>query len=165
VVLAASDSRPDVGRIFGKGDNHGFSGAFNAANGTHQVCVYAIDSWGGANSRVRCSTVDVNGFAFGALDAVTSTSPGQISVTGWALDPNTPDQPIYVHVYAPGKAAQQLLANTSRPDVGRIVGMGDNHGFTGTLAASKGTQTVCVYAIDSWNGTNPKIKCQSVTVH
>ena len=84
---------------------------------------------------------------------------------GWASDPNT-TAPIDVHVYAFGQGAQGLMANISRPDVGRIFGKGDLHGFIGTVNASPGTHPVCVYAIDSWHvvGANQTIKCMPVTV-
>ena len=104
----------------------------------------------------------MNGTAIGALDSVVATS-GKITLTGWALDPNT-SAPIAVHVYAYGEGAQSLTANLSRTDIGRIFGKGNLHGFSGTVNALPGTHDVCVYAIDSWNGTNPKIKCQTVTV-
>jgi hypothetical protein len=161
-ALTSNTYRPDVGRIYRTGDNHGFSGTVSASYGRHEVCIYAIDSWGGANPRVACSTVDVNGTAFGALDAAVA-SPDTITVRGWAIDPNT-SGPISVHVYSYGKGAQALTANTYRPDIGRIYGKGDDHGFSGTVSASAGTHPVCVYAIDSWKGTNPLIKCQLVTV-
>jgi len=42
--------------------------------------------------------------------------------------------------------------------------MGNNHEFNGTVNTSAGPHQVCVYAIDSWQGTNPLIACKSVTV-
>ena len=86
-------------------------------------------------------------------------------MSGWAIDPNT-TKPIPVHVYVDGKAVQTLTANTSRPDVGNVYGMGDNHGFLldAPVKASAGNHQVCVYAIDSWSGTNPLIACRRVTV-
>ena len=163
-ALTAADSRPDVGRIYRRGDNHGFSGTVKAANGTHQVCVYAIDSAGGSNPRIGCATVKVtNRLPIGSLDAVAS-SQGRILASGWALDPDT-TSPITVHVYVDGKAVQALTANTSRPDVGRIYGKGDNHGFSGTADALAGAHQVCVYAIDATGGTNPRIGCKNMDRH
>jgi hypothetical protein len=161
--LAATLTRPDVGRIYRRGDNHGFSGAVRAANGTHQVCIYAIDSAGRSNPRLGCGPVKVTNRApIGAIDAATSTQ-GRIAVRGWALDPDTAT-PISVHVYVDGKVTQALTADTSRPDVGRIYGKGVNHGFSGTAIASAGTHQVCVYAIDATGGTNPRVGCKDVAV-
>jgi len=135
--MTAAASRPDVGRTYRRGDNHGFSGTVGAANGTHQVCVYAIDSAGGTNARIGCATVNVtNRLPIGSLDAVTS-SEGRILASGWALDPDT-SSPITVHVYVDGKAVRALTADTSRPDVGRLFGKGDSHGFSGTADALAG---------------------------
>lgn len=138
--------------------------AQRTANGTHQVCVYAIDSAGGSNPRIGCANVTViNHAPIGVLDAVTSTSPGVISVRGWAFDPDTTAS-INVHVYVDGTIVLALTANISRPDVGSAYGVGDNHGFSGAFAAGNGAHQVCVYAIDSWQGANPRLGCPSVTV-
>jgi hypothetical protein len=162
-ALAANGSRPDVGRIYRRGDNHGFSGTVLAANGTHQLCIYAIDSAGGTNPRIGCTTVAViNRVPIGVLDGVTS-SGGSLLAHGWALDPDT-TAPIRVHIYVDGKAIQGFTANTYRPDVGRIYGKGDNHGFVGTVIALAGTHRVCAYAINATAGTNPSIGCKNVTV-
>jgi hypothetical protein len=161
--LPANTSRPDVGRIFRRGDNHGFFGSVSVNNGVHQVCVYAIDSAGGSNPRIGCATVTVTNHApIGALDGVTSSS-GHIQAFGWALDPDTTAS-INVHLYVDGRLVQGLPANTSRPDVGRIFGKGDNHGFSATVAALAGTRQVCVYAIDASGGTNPRLGCRTMTV-
>jgi hypothetical protein len=160
--ITANTSRPDVGRIFGKGDNHGFLGTVKATAGAHKVCVYAIDPSGGSNPLLRCATATVNATAIGALDAAIAP-PGAITVRGWALDPNTTSS-IRVHVYVNGVATASLAATGPRPDVGRIFGKGDNHGFTATVNAAAGPRQVCVYAIDSTGGTNPRIGCKDVTV-
>ena len=99
----------------------------------------------------------------GAFDAATSTSPGVIAVRGWALDPDT-TSPINVHVYVDGVVTRSITANTPRPDVGRIFGKGNNHGFASTIRASAGAHQVCVYAINTPAGPNPRIGCKNLTV-
>jgi hypothetical protein len=160
--VIANTPRPDVGRIYAMGDNHGFTSTIKASYGLHQVCVYAIDSWGGVNPQIRCATVNINATAIGALDTAIAP-PGKITVRGWALDPNTTNS-IRVHVYVDGRATAALLATGPRPDVGRIFGRGDNHGFAGTVIAAPGPRQVCIFAIDSTGGTNPRIGCKNVTV-
>jgi hypothetical protein len=163
VALTANIPRPDVGRVYRRGDNHGFSGSVNASNGVHQVCVYAIDSAGGSNPRIGCASVTVvNHAPRGVFDGVVS-SEGRIWARGWALDPDTAAS-ITVHVYVDGKFAQILTADTPRPDVGRIYGLGDNHGFNAPVNALAGAHQVCLYAIDASGGSNPFIGCRSVTV-
>jgi hypothetical protein len=161
-ALSANTPRPDVARVYRTGAEHGLIRTLSASYGQHVVCISAIDSWDGAATRVACSTIDVNGYAFGALDSVVATA-GKITVRGWAIDPNT-SSPIKVHVYTYGKTAQGFTANISRPDVARIFSKGANHGFNSTVPASAGTHPVCVYAIDSWGGSNSLIRCQTVSV-
>jgi hypothetical protein len=163
VSLAAAGPRPDVGRVFGKGDNHGFSATLGAVPGTHQVCVYAINTPAGTNPRFGCRNVTVpNQVPVGAVDSVTSRV-GSFTVSGWALDPDTTSS-IRVHVYVDGHATVSLAATGSRPDVGRVFAKGDNHGFSATLGAVSGTHQVCAYAINTPAGTNSRIGCRNVTV-
>src|SRR5450631_551819 len=76
----------------------------------------------------------------GSLDAATG-APGAISVRGWALDQDTTSS-ITVHVYVDGHPVSALAATGSRPDVGRIYGRGDNHGFSASIAAPLGNHQV-----------------------
>lgn len=74
VSLVADGARPDVGRAYGRGDNHGLSATLRAANGTHLVCLYAIDSGGAGSRRIGCRNVKVvNRVPLGNLEGVTSS--------------------------------------------------------------------------------------------
>ncbi|NMM16448.1 MAG: hypothetical protein HHJ14_04690, partial [Cellulomonas sp.] len=90
-AVLADGSRPDVAAAYGDGDKHGFSVAVPATAEPHRVCVYAIDSQGGVNPLVGCRTVAYDNPApVGILDvAVAGPSSGTISVSGWAMDPDT----------------------------------------------------------------------------
>jgi hypothetical protein len=161
-TLNANISRPDVGRLYGKGNNHGFSGVLTAGNGRHVVCVTAVNVGGGGNIVLGCQVVTVqNANPIGVLDRL-STTPTSVTVAGWALDPDT-TAPITVHVYLDGKAAQALTANTSRPDIGRVYGKGDNHGFAATVPTTQGTHRLCLYLINTPQGANPQLPCRTVT--
>jgi hypothetical protein len=161
-AAVADGSRTDVGRLYGRGDLHGFTWKLPATSGPHQVCVYPIDTWDGPNPRLPCRTVDVNGTAFGSLDGVTGGTRS-VTVRGWAIDPNT-TSPIAVHVYVDA-VGTALTADVSRPDVESVFGSGALHGFDGTVPAEPGVRNVCVYAIDSGGGTNPRLNCKTVTVN
>jgi len=166
--VSANRARTDIGAAYGKGDNHGYSETLPATPGVHTVCVYGIDANGGANPQLGCRSVtvasaSVNNAPLGALENAT-TATGQITATGWALDPDTTD-PIQVHLYLDGRAVVGLYATTTRTDIGATYGKGDNHGYSATLPATPGTHTLCAYAIDSTlTGPNPQIGCRSVTV-
>jgi len=164
-VATAGENRPDVGRAYGQGDNHGFSVRFQAPAGDRSVCVYAISVPSGVNPLLGCRTVSVpQTVPFGRVESV-AVSAGDRSATlsGWALDPETKD-PIAVHVYIDGVAAVSSVASGLRTDVGRVHGMGDNHGFSVTVPLTPGTRTLCVYAIKSRPGVNPSIGCSAVTL-
>lgn len=56
--LTADQSRTDVGAAYpGQGNLHGFDATTVTTVGTHQVCVYGIDSSGGPNTGLGCRTV------------------------------------------------------------------------------------------------------------
>lgn len=161
--VRADAPRPDVGRIYGLGDDHGFSATIGMNAGQHEVCVYAIDSSGGANPRIGCSTITiVNQMPIGNLDAAQG-GDGRFRVRGWALDKDTTES-ITVHVFVDGRSVRSVLADLSRPDVGRVHGVGDAHGFDATLPAVAGVHEVCIFGIDSSRGPNPRLACSSVTV-
>jgi hypothetical protein len=92
------------------------------------------------------------------------------SVSGWAFDPNSPQQPIHVDVYdrRPDRSQVGVRLSTggSRPDVARIYpGTGQNAGFSGSLQlAGRGTHSVCAYAINVGAGANRLFHCRAVYV-
>jgi hypothetical protein len=160
----ADRSRPDVAAaIPGMGPNHGFDVTVAAGPGTHTVCVYAINAGpvGNSNPSIGCRSVRV-GSPFGNLEGY-STGPGQVTVSGWAIDPDTTG-PVAVHVYVDGTWAGQGVADRSRPDVGQAYpDSGPNHGFSITIPISAGRHEVCAYGINVANGvTNPLLGCLGV---
>lgn len=162
-AVRANLSRPDVGRIHGLGDAHGFAATVPATAGRHEVCVYGIDSARGFNPRIGCRTVTVvNTAPKGALDLVSSGS-GQVRVRGWAFDPDTTAS-IDVHVYVDGRLTTGLRASGDRPDVARVHKRGAAHGFDSTVMVAAGRHEICVYAINRPAGPNPRLGCSSVTV-
>ena len=42
----------------------------------------------------------------GSFDAVSSPAPGQVTVTGWAFDPNAPHKQVSIRAYVGGKAGE-----------------------------------------------------------
>ncbi len=160
--VRADRSRPDIAAAYGRGDKHGFSVTIPAAPGSHTVCAYAIDSSAGGNTPLDCRTVVVRDAApVGAVDAVTTTT-SSLTVSGWSLDPDT-SAPNDVHVYVDG-AGTAVRADRSRPDIGRIFGKGDQHGFTHTASVRPGRLEVCVYGMNTAPGANTPLGCRTVVV-
>ncbi|ROS53038.1 hypothetical protein [Frigoribacterium sp. PhB24] len=59
-ALRTGRPRPDVARAWpGAGNDQGYEAVVAAQPGSHDVCVYAIDTRGGANALLSCSTVVV----------------------------------------------------------------------------------------------------------
>lgn len=59
-VITADQARSDIARVFPEaGAAHGFSTVVPAASGPQKVCVYALDTAGGYNPSLSCSTVTV----------------------------------------------------------------------------------------------------------
>jgi hypothetical protein len=107
------------------------------------------------------SGLAVNSDPVGALDPL-AVSGGQVVYSGWALDADayTAADVIIKHDGIPTR----LTANAARPGVGAAhPGYGDNHGFTGTLAARWGSHehTVCAIAVNVAAGVNTELGCRT----
>lgn len=101
----------------------------------------------------------------GAVDRVAWTGPNQITVAGWALDPDTSNS-TDVHVYVNG-VGTAITANQARFDVAwAYPGYLEKHGFAATVNASPGTNTVCLYGINIAVGANALLtgQCYTVTI-
>lgn len=165
-VAASTASRPraDVAAAYGLGPDHGFDMSVRVASGTHEVCVYALDTSGGVNVLLGCRRASVtNRTPLGTIDVVREVGGTAIQVAGWTLDPDGPG-PIAVHVYVDGKGAAVVSAARPRPDVEAIYRNGADHGFDLTVPVAAGPHDVCVYAIDSGGGTNVLLGCRAVRV-
>ncbi len=164
-AVTADRPRTDVGKAFPLyGANHGYDRVLGAAPGGHLVCAYGINVSGpGANSTLGCRFAMVGGSPFGALDTV-HTSPGTISVSGWAIDRDT-GGPDTVHVYV-DSVPTVLSANVRRPDLASAFPLyGSDHGFTASIPAAAGVHRVCAYGIDVASpGANSTLGCHTVGV-
>lgn len=178
--IRADISRPDVERAFGYGSDHGFNREIAASAGKRRVCVYAINApTARGNTSLGCRSVTVGQETTeprdeGASPASGSTAPfgwfdradisnGTLSIKGWAIDRDRPSEAVGIHVYVNGKYFMGGSAATSRPDVDRAFGLGAEHGFSMKKAIGSNTPEVCVYAIDTPNGSgNTLLGCKSV---
>ena len=109
----------------------------------------------------------------GCLDSVTG-GKGTVTVRGWAFDRDALSKALAIHVYIGGAAGSAnaegyaITANKSRADVNRAYpGVGDYHGFDGTISTKKtGTQDVYVYAINVGGtpGNNVLLGKKTITI-
>ncbi|HEY6530694.1 MAG TPA: fibronectin type III domain-containing protein, partial [Acidimicrobiales bacterium] len=164
VEVTADKNRPDVGAAYGRyGALHGFTAVVGASGGTHTVCAYGIGVGVGGNRQLGCRQVTVpTGLPLGSLDEV-SVAPQQLSVAGWALDPDVADS-IRVMITI-DDVPRTVLANALRTDVGRAFpGYGDRHGFERSYATTGGFHVVCAYGIDTVGGGQRPLGCRFVVV-
>ena len=168
----ADKARGDVAAAYpGAGPLTGFNEFIPMSVGSHQVCVYAINTGAGGNPLLVCSTVKVNAppavvdqgrVPVGFVESMVP-SAGGATLNGWAFDPDTVDS-ILVHVYVNG-VGTGFLADRDRPDVGAAYpSVGSKHGFSQFVAMPSGANQVCVYAINNGAGGNPLIVCSTVRV-
>lgn len=119
--------------------------------------------------RARCGA-DNN--PWGYFDWVNSTSPATITVGGWAVDRNIWTRPLEFHAYVGGQAGSGAEGinlgrpMTYRPDVASaFAGYGSNQGVTSTFGTSRrGTQPVCLYAINVGPAGNVLLGCKTVNI-
>lgn len=162
-AFTADAPRADVGRVYEDyGPQHGILTEVSLPSGTTEVCVYAIDVLGGVNPLLGCRMVTrTGGPPFGSLDAATGGT-GVVSVSGWAIDPDSPD-PTSIHIYVDGAWGGSYLADVARPDVARAYpASGPNHGYQVSLNVPGGNHEVCIFAINVGIGYNVPIRCVAV---
>jgi GH25 family lysozyme M1 (1,4-beta-N-acetylmuramidase) len=161
----ANVARPDVAAAYpGWTAAHGYDLRVPVGPGEHKVCAYAINTGSGTtNPLLGCQTVVGN--PIGSLDAATSPATGQLTASGWALDPDTSSS-IPVDLYVDGVMVGRTATGASRPDVAQAFATGTNNGFTTTLAGvPTGSHEICAYAINVGSGTsNPELGCRTVAV-
>lgn len=131
-----------------------------SAYGNRNFWLYFTDWFGSTQTVGR--DVDAPRGAFDSVSAGVST----ISVRGWTYDPSAPTSSINVHVYVDGRFSMPVPANQPRPDVAAVYpGVSPSTGFHGTVAATPGRHTVCVYAVNVGDGyTNPLLGCRAANV-
>jgi hypothetical protein len=156
----ADGYRPDVHQHHGVGEYHGIDETLTVRpdlSGPQQVWIVAhnagtgegpITIWHGYVTIANSSPV-------GSFDAISSSQHRQISVSGWAGDPNNRQAPLEVWVYVggtydnPNAEKHVISTGVARPDVATATGYGPNAGFAATFTTSKiGRQGVHVYVIN-----------------
>ncbi|WP_136519415.1 hypothetical protein [Cellulomonas telluris] len=162
--LVASAARPDVERAYGRGAAHGFSTTIPAESGRREVCVWAIDTGGGANPVVGCRTVEARNEAPVGDLTVSATRDG-IAASGWVVDPDQ-DTALSTRLRIDGRVVATLTADAALAGSGARFGFGDTHGFVwsgGPLAA--GSYELCVDAADASTGRFTTVACTTAVVN
>ncbi len=167
----ANAYRPDVDQALGYGPNHGFNGSVPiSSSGTYTACAYSIGTYG--NTPLGCKSVTATGIgvpvgSFDSLSQNRSADKVALQLTGWAADQANPSASSYADAYvtAPNgtTTGYRMTANTSRPDVQSVTGLGSNHGFDYQVpVTAPGSYKVCTYAIGQ--NANTSLGCKTVSI-
>jgi len=152
----------------GYGGYHGFSFTLAASGGTHSFCVRAVNvAYGTVNTQLpSCISFTVPVNPVGAISGYTRV-PGGITLTGWALDPNT-SLPISVQVQVDGVTQTTIAANLGSPSPSGAWSewYDRGHGFSANLSLSSGVaHNVCVVGVNYAAGVNTTVDCQSISIN
>ena len=174
-VINANEASPDL-NTNGIPGNHRFDQLIAVSEIYEQdVYVYAINLGGGNNPLIKSGHVRITpANPVGAVDVISSPSPGYIRVQGWAYDEDNLNTSLKVHVYVGGPAnggqageghCYIIDANAACPDLNKN-GIKGNHRFDTLIKVDEsGNQDVYVYAINIGTGnTNPLIKSGTVNI-
>jgi hypothetical protein len=169
--IIANQARADIAATYpAAGKLHGYRWSMEVTGpGPQEVCTFTINRNGGTtNPRLGCRTVTVEASAWNPVGALNGAqvSGRDVTVTGWAVDMDTPTSPLTVHLYVDGRFSGAFVAQSRRADVARAFpATGDRHGLWGTLQVAPGRHSVCAYAINTGQGAqNPGLGCRTVTV-
>jgi hypothetical protein len=137
------------------------------------IAIQKISAVAGADGWVSPANAVVTGHnPVGAYDSVVALGGGRVRVRGWSWDASNSGVQLTTHVYVGGTAGQSGAsgynvgsANAYRSDVDRVYHSGAYHGIDKTFTTSKrGSQKVCVYAINTGSGANVLLGCKTITI-
>jgi hypothetical protein len=155
-------TRSDVNAAYHITGTHGFSFTLGLPDGRNTLCVYGINRGTGHNSTLGCPVVSVSGNPLGRIDTA-AVSNGVATVDGWAYDYDQPASSIRVVLYLNGRLAAYRLTDRTRTDVNTAQGISGTHGYAFSVPVARGTNQLCMYAINVGAGSNSQLGCRSVT--
>ena len=162
-AVNANETFPGLAEAYpGFGGAHGYSTVVPVPLGARQVCAYGINVASGVNSFLGCKSL--GGDPYGVVDTVRAVGPGQLEVSGWAIDPNGVN-PTQIRVNVDG-VDTGILADQNRPDLGNPGGLGSLHGYATIIQLpTGGTRRVCITAVNSIGPGGPAaLGCRNVTL-
>lgn len=161
----ADKTRSDVGAAYrGYGSEHGFDVSFASTIGTKEVCAYAVNQGGGANTLVGCKTVRVSAASPTGLIESAIGANRVVEISGWAMVEGSPDV-LDVDLYVNDVHRGTIAADRDRSDlVATFASAGANHGFSTVVAADPGSNTICATVTNPEDGEVIGLGCATVSV-
>ncbi|WP_439688717.1 hypothetical protein ACRQ4C_11355 [Curtobacterium sp. SP.BCp] len=160
-------ARSDLAGSLGAGNTkHGFSTTLTGmSQGSHSVCVYAINQGPGSNTMLGCTPFTVTSAPpKGVLDTAKGGT-GTIALSGWVLDPDS-SKPAPYRVQIDGKQVVNATANVVRNDVAKVYkGVGSTVGFSTTVKnVTPGSRVVTLWTQDKPGTSWTKVATKTATV-
>lgn len=147
------------------GNGHWFDLNHAITDGTHTLCVTAVNVGLGANTAFACRNLATTHNPIGVITAArrASSTSTTVTVTGWTLDPDTAD-PISAIVSAEGTAKPVTTAAnlSSAAAAAAYPNFGSAHGFTATITVDAYQRQVCVSGANVQAGSSTPFACTSV---
>ena len=129
-------------------------------NGTYKLTLTSTQN---GIDAIPWSTDVVLGRTVGAVNQAFGSSPGRLTVQGWAIRDGTPDFGS-IRVAVDGGFTGAFYADLPRSDVAQTYpAWGLYHGFDVTVPASPGSHRVCVYGVNP-GIADTQLACRSVDV-
>lgn len=143
------------------GPKHGYAAQVPLRDGTHRVCVVAINAGKGSNATLGCATLTGVNDADGAITSLSRTATG-VTVAGWAVDPDTTSA-VTVNVSMDGGPATTVTADASAPSSpATYAALGSRHGFSVTVSATADAHSFCITVANVGLGHSLQPTCMSV---
>lgn len=118
----------------------------------HWDPAYTDGEWEAVNKRRIKPPEVIMTTPIGKIDVVEDVGGGRLRVAGWALDPDTPNDSITVHLYVNG-VIYSTVADKDRPDVNDVMQVQGRHGFDTSIDVPVKVE-VSLYGLDSSGDSN-----------
>jgi hypothetical protein len=163
-VTANQPSSTAAAAVSGAGPNHGFTLTIPSSSGSRSVCLWSTELSGSA-TLADCQTATTSTSPTGVTSAFETVAGGSSAITfsGWSIWPGSLSGtvPVAINIDSSWYAVSANQASTT--GAAAVAGAGPNHGFTGSIPASIGAHTVCVWATQPASGA-VEVGCKPVTV-
>ncbi|HET6211212.1 MAG TPA: fibronectin type III domain-containing protein, partial [Jatrophihabitans sp.] len=164
-IGTANQARTDLAALYpNMGAGHGYSVSAPVPVGRHTVCSYAINPRHTTNLAMRCLPITRLANPVGSpATIVRSGLTDTITVSGWALDPDT-TAPIQLHVTSDGVDVQTVNANLGTVAAAQAWPLyGVAHAYSAGITLDSGQHTVCVIGYNVGVGANTTLGCTLIT--
>lgn len=160
---ASTVSRPDINAAMHGTGNHGYTLTIRVPAGASTVCLHALNSGPGQQSRIGCASFRVSLSPIGRLDSVT-VQGNRALVTGWTFDFSDTGRATGFVIDDNGKHVAWGPTPVARNDVNSTWSITGTHGFSNSIALSPGANRICAYGVNTGTGGgNSLLGCRTVS--